>query len=324
MFTRRRMAYDTQQALGFLVSQVSHIEPQVIRVLYPDIQYPSLIPIDTSANEWAKSITFYSLDKLGQAQWFHHTATDMAIADVQRSKFEQQVEMAGIGYRYTLEELGQAMMIPGTNLTAERAEAARRAYEEFMETVMLRGDTSRGWTGLFNDPNVTVIVNPPTGTAGSAAWADKTPDDIISDINDVLSGQYQATLTIELSDTLLLPITEFARLAGTPRASGSDMSILDWVQKYNVYTAQTNQPLTIRGVRGLENAGSGGDMGRAIAYRRDMQILKGHVPMAHRFLPVWQTGPITFDIPGIFRTGGVEVRRPGGMRYIDGVSNYSS
>jgi hypothetical protein len=32
---------------------------------------------------------------------------------------------------------------------------------------------------------------------------------------------------------------------------------------------------------------------------------------------VWQTGPITFDIPGIFRIGGVEIRRPGAVRYVD-------
>jgi len=44
-----------------------------------------------------------------------------------------------------------------------------------------------------------------------------------------------------------------------------------------------------------------------------------HIPMRHRFLPVWQTGPITFDVPGIFRTGGVEIRRPGAFRYVDGI-----
>jgi hypothetical protein len=45
-----------------------------------------------------------------------------------------------------------------------------------------------------------------------------------------------------------------------------------------------------------------------------------HIPMIHRFLPVWQTGPITFDIPGIFRLGGLEIRRPGSVRYVDGIT----
>jgi hypothetical protein len=49
-----------------------------------------------------------------------------------------------------------------------------------------------------------------------------------------------------------------------------------------------------------------------IAYRRDPQVIKMHIPMTHRFLPVWQTGPLVFDVPGIFRLAGLEVRRPAG------------
>jgi hypothetical protein len=56
-----------------------------------------------------------------------------------------------------------------------------------------------------------------------------------------------------------------------------------------------------------------------VAYKRDPRVLKLHLPMRHRFLPVWQTGPITFDVPGIFRTGGTEIRRPGAVRYFDGI-----
>jgi hypothetical protein len=41
--------------------------------------------------------------------------------------------------------------------------------------------------------------------------------------------------------------------------------------------------------------------------------------MPHRFLPVYQDGPTSFEIPGIFRTGGIEVLRPGAFRYLDGI-----
>jgi hypothetical protein len=48
-------------------------------------------------------------------------------------------------------------------------------------------------------------------------------------------------------------------------------------------------------------------------------VLKIHIPMPHRFLPVWQTGPMKYDVPGIFRLGGLEIRRPKAVRYVDGV-----
>jgi hypothetical protein len=323
----RNFVKDAQQAMGFLVSQVSYIEAEVYRIQYPDVQYPALIPVDSSAPEWAKSVTYYSLDKAGQANWFHHSATDLPLADVQRSKFEQGIEMAGIGYRYTLEELGQAMMIPGMNLTTERAEAARRAYEEFVDDKALRGDTTKGFTGLLNaDAIVTIAAAAATGTGGSAAWANKTGDQIAADVNDALSGVYTASLTVEMADTVLLPVAEMSRLAGTRMSTtgGTDTNVLEWLRRYNIYSQITGQPLKIVGVRGLENAGVGGDKGRMVVYRRDPQVLKMHIPMPHRFMPVWQTGPITYDIPGIFRLGGLEIRRPGAVRYVDGISDYAS
>lgn len=312
----RRNFYDAQSVLSFLVRQATYIEPQVVRIAYPEIQYRDLIPVDTSAPEWAKSVTFFSLDKIGAAQWFHHEAKDVPVADVIRTKHEETIEMAAIGYRYTLEELGQAMMIPGTNLTTERAEAARRAYEEFVDNVALRGDTNKDLEGLINRTDVTTIhAASSDSVSGSPAWADKTAAEIIADINDALTGIYTGSLQVEMANTVLMPVAEQSRLA-TLQIPNTTMTVLQWIMMHNVYTLQTGQPLTIRGVRGLEDAGGSGT-GRMVAYRRDPQVLKMHIPMPHRFLPVWQTGPLIFDIPGIFRLGGVEVRRPGAIRYVD-------
>ena len=61
--------FDAQQGLSFLLSQVSHIEREVYEIQYPDIQYPNLIPVDTSANEWARTVTYFSTDKVGEADW---------------------------------------------------------------------------------------------------------------------------------------------------------------------------------------------------------------------------------------------------------------
>lgn len=314
---RMNMADAQQQALGFLVSQTTHIESEVVRVRYPDIQYSRLIPVDTTANEWAKSVTFYSMDQVGKAGWFHHRAHDIPLADVTREKFERGIEMAAIGYRYDLEELGQAMMIPGMNLSSDKAGAARRAYEEFVDDKALRGDTAKGWEGLINSSLVTAIVVAADGTGGSPAFSAKTTAQVLRDVNNALTGMYISSLTLEMADTLLLPLQVLTDLA-TRQIENTTMTILQFIQMHNVYTLTTGQPLTILGVRGLETAGAGGT-GRMIAYRRDPQVLKLHLPMPHRFLPIWQTGPITFDIPGIFRFGGVEIRRPGAVRYVDGI-----
>ncbi len=308
---------DSQQALGFLQSQTTYIEAEVYRIQYPDILYPQLVPIDTSASEWAKSVTYYSIDKVGAADWLAGAANDMRFADINRTQFEQGIELAGIGYQYNLEELGQAMMIPGLNLTSERAEAARRGYEEFMDKLARLGSTVKGTTGLLNNPNVAVTNAIADGTGSSALWSAKTADQMIRDVQGALTSVYSGSQTVEMADTVLLPITNMELLANT-RVPNTFGNALDYLAKYNLYTHTTGAPLTIRGILNLNTAGVNG-VGRMVAYRKDPRVVKLHVPMVHRFLPVWQQGPITFTIPGIFRVGSVEVRRPGAFSYVDNI-----
>jgi hypothetical protein len=306
-----------QQALSFLVSQTTYLEPAVIRIKYPELNYAQFVPIDTSANEWAKSITFFSVDMVGQADWFNHMARDVPFADIMKQKHEQGIEMAAIGYRYTLEELGQAMMLPGTNLTIERAAAARRGYEEMVHNICMYGDSRKNWFGLINH-SLPAIVNQATTFAGLiATGTDANIALILQAINAVLTNIWQSSLTVEMADTLLLPLSVTTLLSMT-QLPHTTMNLMEWILKNNLYTQETGLPLMIRGVRGLDTAGAAGQ-GRAIAYRRDPEVIKIHIPMTHRFLPVWQTGPIVFDVPGIFRIAGLEVRRPGAIRYMDGV-----
>lgn len=305
---------DAQQAFSFLTQQATHIEAQVYQIKYPDIQYPALIPVDTSANEWARTVTFFSQDKVGQANWFHAGANDMPRADIMKSKHEHSIYMAGIGYGYDLEEIGAAQLVPGTNLTADRGAAARRAYEEFMDRICLLGDAEKNMDGIIDYTGITA-VNAVAGAGGKTDWRDKTADEIVADVNTLLTGIYSSSLTVELADTLLLPVEALIILA-TKRVPNTTMTAMQYLRENNVYTLTTGQPLMIRQVRGLETAGAAGS-GRMVAYRRDPQVLKLHLPMPHRFLPVWQTGPLRFDVPGVFRTGGLEIRRPGAVRYMD-------
>lgn len=313
---------DMQQALGFVISQTASIEAGVYRIKYPDIQYPSLIPVDTSANEWAQLVTFFSMDTVGEADWFDHYAKDIPNAEVERAQHNHPISMAAIGYQYTLQEVNVARMIPGTNLNADKASGARRAYEEFMDRIAMTGAADKGWKGLINQTGVTAGNVPADGNenggVNSPYWIHKTETQILRDVNSLLTGVWVASNTVEMADTLLLPLTEFD-LVATRRLGDTTMTVLQFLKENNAYTAQTGRPLTIRAVRGLENAGAGGTS-RMIAYWRDPTVLKLHLPMSHRFLPVWQTGPLVFQIPGIFRTGGLEVRRPGAIRYGDAIA----
>jgi hypothetical protein len=56
-----------------------------------------------------------------------------------------------------------------------------------------------------------------------------------------------------------------------------------------------------------------------VAYRRSPDVLVMQMPMPFQFLPPWQQAPLLFEVPGIMRISGVDVRRPQAMRYGDGI-----
>jgi len=302
---------DAQAALGFVVSQTSHIEAGVNAITYPDIQYQSLIPVDTSAHPFAKSVTYYSSDKFGEAGWINGNSGDIPLAGIEHAKHETQVYTAGIGYGYGWEEIEQAKML-SMNLAADSAMAARRAYEEMVDRVALLGDTQKGFEGLIDNSTVTA------DTALNGDWdGTATADEILADVNEAILDVASGTAYTSIADTLLLPFGKMNRIA-TMRLGDTNQTVLSFLRENNTYTAMTGKPLTIRGVRGLETAGAT-DTARMVAYRRSPEVLKLHIPMPHRFLPAFNQTPLYVAIPGVFRMGGLDIRRPKEVRYKDGI-----
>jgi hypothetical protein len=315
---------DAQQAqFGFVVNQALTINAQVYATRFPDLDFGRLVFVDTSAPEWTPGIVSFMSSTVGAADWYSGAAKDVPRADVTMDKSQVGIHMAAIGYGYNSEEVGQAQLL-GINLGTNKAEAARRAYTEFMWNLTLTGNADKGLKGLGNQTGVTIGTAPADGTGSVTTWFDgsgaatKTPAQIIRDINNVLTGVFTGSLTVEMADTLLLPYSTISYLSATPMSSTNSETIMAYILRNNIYTQMTGQQLTIRGVLGLDTAGSGGTK-RMVAYANRQDVVKLHLPMPHRFLPVYQDGPTSFQIPGIFRTGGVEVLRAGAFRYLDGI-----
>lgn len=314
--------YDSQGAFSFAVSQATNIEATVYQVKYPSFAFEELIPVVTEGNEWASSTTFFSMDFAGQAKWLSGAARDMPYADLDRSMFEHTFYMGGIGYQWNLEEINKARLV-GINLGDDKATAARKIAQQMLWNISMTGKedgsvSEKGWTGLLNNASVTAGDVAANGTGSVTWWAAKTPDQILADVNSGITGLFTGTGETEMADTILLPTSIYQDIATRPRTSTSDTTVLAFLLANNAYTVQTGRPLVVRGIRSLATADPGGD-GRMVIYRRDPEVLRFHLPMPHKFLSVWQSGPLEFAVPGIFRTGGVEVRLPKAIRYLDGI-----
>lgn len=319
------MQINDQQALAFVQGQSFKVNQRVYETRYPDWDFGRLVFVDTSGPEWAPGILTYTSDISGQANWQSGYAKDVPLADVSQSQSLRNFQLAAIGYQWNIEEVNSAIQV-GSSLPDRRARAARLAYMKFMYDLTLKGSAEKGLGGLINYSGVTATTAPADGTGSVTTWVDedgvgtKTPAQIVRDINLALQGVYLSTYEQEMADTILLPVEAYNYIASTPYSATTMETILSFVQRTNIYTLTTGQPLTIRTVRELSTGDAAGTGGRMVAYKNDGDFVKLHLPMPHRFLPVYQDGPLNFTVPGIFRTGGLELLTNAGMRYIDGIS----
>lgn len=320
------MQVNDQQALSFVVGQAYKINQRVYETRYPDWDFGRLIYVDTSGPEWSPGVLTYTSDSTGRANWQSGYAKDVPLADVNQDIQTKTFHLAAIGYQWNLEEVNTTLGFPGSSLPDRRARAARLAYTKFLYDLTLKGSAEKGLGGLINYNGVTATNAPNDGTSGATVWVNaagvgqKTPAQIVRDINLALQGIYLQTYEIELADTILLPVEAFNYIAATPYSATTMETILSFVQRTNIYTQTTGRPLTIRTVRELSTGDAAGTAGRLVAYKNDAEYAKLHLPMPHRFLPVYQDGPLNFSVPGIFRTGGVELLTTSAIRYLDQIS----
>lgn len=313
------------QGLAFVQGQAFKINQKVYETRYPDFDFGRLVFVDTSGPEWSPGILTYTSDMTGAAKWQSGFAKDVPMADVSQEMAMKSFHMAAVGYQWNLEEVNTTLGIVGGSLPNRRARAARLAYNQFMMDLTVKGDELKGLAGLVNQTVVVATTAPADGTGSVSFWVDedgvgtKTPAQIVRDINSAISGSYRASMRTEFADTVALPAEAMEYIAATPYSETTMETILSFIQRTNLYTMQTGQQLTFVVWEDLSTAGAGGT-GRMVVYKNDEDYVKLHLPMPHKFLPVYADGPFNFAVPGIFRTGGIELQSTVAFRYVDGIS----
>lgn len=307
----KKIAYDAATGLAFLLSQLTFIESKMYEKKYKEITYPDIIPVSNEAGEWAESITYFYMDGAAVAEFVGTKSLNVPIAEIGTEKVTVPVELGATGYEYSDEELRQAIQL-NRALPQMKSSVARRAVEELAQRVGMTGDSTHNMPGFLNNVNVTAgtVVNPGSGTE----WVNKTPAQILFDINDFMGDIFVDTLQVERPDTLLLPTAQWNYIAGTPRSDNSDTTILQWLVNNSPYLSAATD---IKPVAELAGAGAG-STDRMMAYTKDMDKVVMHIPMPLRFTEPQRKGR-GFEVPGEFKLGGVEFRYPGSARYADGI-----
>jgi hypothetical protein len=304
-----------QSAYPFVLAQGRTMEQRIYKKRYPTYNYAAVIPVVTEGNPWSIGTTFFTVDSAGEAKFLSGAGTDMPFNKSRRDQASHDFALIGSGWEWTLEEVQQAQLY-GIDLTGTDAMSAGDKIERLLNSIAFVGTTEKNWTGFANDANVPRADVTTPGTF----WPAKTPDQKIADVNEALSRVRTQTNEIEWADSIAIPPDAYRNVA-TARLGAGDgtITVLEYIRKNNIYTAETGNPLNVYPVRELAAASQDGG-GRLVAYRRDEEVLRFHLPMPKNTLSPRQKALMGWEQGIIARTGGTEIRLPKAMAYADEIT----
>lgn len=295
---------------AFFTRQLEFIKSATYDTKYKMLKAISLIPVSTEAPSGADSITYRSFSKVGFAKIISDYANDFPRADIYGEEKTAKVRSIGSSYGYSIKEIRRAQMAQLT-LDQRRAEAARRASDEKVDTIAWNGDSETGLQGLINYPGITEYTVPADGTGASKLWSTKTPDQIVRDITGLVNAIVSTTNGREAPDTLIMPIANYMHIANTRMPYGTDKTILTFVLENSPFLKMVDWVVELN-TAGLNSTA------KMMAYTRNPMNLTLEIPQPFEQFPPQQKG-MEFEIPCHQETGGVIVYYPLSVAYGDGI-----
>ena len=181
-----------------------------------------------------------------------------------------------------------------------------------------RGFDKVNSVGLCNSRTVARMSAPAIGTGSSAAWANKTADQILNDINTVISAIWKACdcSSDALPNHILVPVEQFGLLVSRKVSDDSERSILTYVLENNL-TNQQGGHLVISPCKWCSGIGSS-STDRMVCYINDPDKICFNLTQPLKRMET-EYSEMRIKIPYIAQFSEVRFLYPTTVRYMDGI-----
>lgn len=286
--------------------QLEEIDVKIYDVEYPEFKGTKLVPVRAAA-EGADYYAYRSRDKVGVAELITNYADDLPTVNMFGKEEKLPIKSFGASYLYSVQDLRAAQMA-GWQMESDFGEVAKKAIAARIDETIWFGNSKVGITGLANNPDV-LLVTPTNGSWATQTDPSKTLDDMLLFEQDA----YNASSGIEMPDAMLLPQVRYAYIASHPLSkTNPDVTILDYFLKKSQFVKSIEADWRLN----LANAAGNGP--RAICYKRDPSKLEAIVPFEFK-QSAPQLSNLAFKVPCEGRCGGVAIKYPGSVKYMDGI-----
>lgn len=193
----------------------------------------------------------------------------------------------------------------------------RLHLDKVMDKNVYLGFPREHTTGLLNNAGITRSTAP-AGAAGTATWATKTPDEILEDVNAILSAVWTANdcATDALPNHILVPVAQFGMLVTRKVSHDSERSILTYILENNL-TNQQGGNLVISPSKFCTGIGSG-STDRMVAYINHEERIRFSQTVPLQRLQT-EIANMSFNTPFVSQFSEVQFIYPSTVRYMDGI-----
>jgi hypothetical protein len=246
--------------------------------------------------------------------WISNDTNSISGVGVDIGKTLNPLYLWGVELSWTIPELLTSQQL-GRPIDQQKYNAMKLRHQMEIDEQVYIGDVTFGKTGLTNSAVVTQS-NVVPGTTGGFAWTTKTPDEILADVNTLLSGVWAQSGFAVMPTKLLLPPIQFSFLVQQKVSDAGNNSIMTYLKANSISLAATGQPLDIQPVKWLTGRGVSGT-NRMVAYVNDKDRVRfplvplQRTPLEYRSL---------YQLTTYFaRLGVVEFVYPETLGYADGI-----
>jgi hypothetical protein len=314
-----------QSGIEIVLSNFEYLEDKFYDVLYTVPHYwRKVCPEECVERRVAPGATHFSYgarDVSGRGAFVGPRSQNIPIVGLSVSKpTVLPLLVGGVGglisredirvYQHAMQQLGQS-----ASLDTDISEIMSLAADRHVEGLFFYGDDQVGFKGWMDNVDVP-FADAFEGGGSTTEWATKTPDEILKDINFYMSKIIQTTKQNFIPGKILLPIKQYDDIA-TRRLGDREITILDFIMKKNLYTAYTQQPLTIMAIPYLEGAGTN-DTDRMVIQSDDKRTHVLPFPITYTLLPPQPDLYETFMLAE-YKLGPYDNRYPDSMQYVDAI-----
>jgi len=336
-FTEGFRTYDSTGA--FLVGELERLDQELHEPL-ADVTWSRDMPLreDVTIADEVSSFTlstYASAGGLGIGNgigngkaWIGKTSDQITGVGVDIGKIPHPLNPWAMEVKFTILELESAAKA-GRPIDQQKFDGLQLKHQMDIDEQVYYGDTPTGAYGLLelnnaaaNTGQVTNVTNVATGAAGYTTWAQKSPDEQLADVNEILTSVWATSAWAVMPSRLGIPPAQYGLISTEKVSQAGSISVLKYLMENNVVNASGRGKLEIVPMKWCIGAGVGGTIGtvgtdRMIAYTPDKKRVRFPMTLLNRT-------PVQFE--GMYhkttyycRLGQVECVYPETVGYRDGI-----